>query len=303
MKVSIITIVYNNKACIADCIRSVQSQTYEHIEHIVIDGGSTDGTRRVIEKYRDSLACYISEPDRGLYDALNKGIRQATGDVVGVLHSDDLFYEPQTIEKMVAEFRRTGADLVYANGMYVEKERLYSIRRVYKAKPYYKRYIPFGWIPLHTTIYVRRELFDQYGLYDDSYAIASDYEISLRWFQNTAISKHFHDEWVVKMRLGGKSTTAGLQKKKSSEDLDIIRRYQLPGLFTLGFKIARKIPQYVLPRVARLEVVGTRVRSGSRRFRALRRRWARNNTPGQLRQLNTQAARHQATHIRQKPGG
>jgi len=252
LKVSIITVVYNNREHITDCIESVLSQTYPHIEHIVVDGGSTDGTGERIKPYLKFLGAFVSEPDKGLYDALNKGIGMATGDVVGVLHSDDLFYEPETVAKVVAEFGRSGADLVYANGMYVPREDICRVKRVYKAKPFFKYYMNFGWIPLHTTIYVRRELFEQYGLYDDSFAIASDYDISLRWFKNTDIRKHFLDEWVVKMRLGGKSTTGRLQKRKSTEDLVIIKRHQLQGMFTLACKIGRKIPQYLWPRIKRM---------------------------------------------------
>jgi len=244
IKVSIITVVYNNRENIRDCIESVISQSYPHIEHIVVDGGSKDGTQQAIAPYLKHLGAYVSEPDKGLYDALNKGIGLATGDVVGVLHSDDLFYERHTVAKVVKAFEQSQAELVYANGMYVPKDNPLLIRRVYKAKPFFKHYMNFGWIPLHTTIYVKRELFEQYGLYDDSFAVASDYDISLRWFKNSAISKHFLDDWVVKMRLGGKSTNMKMQKRKSSEDMIIIKRHHLPGVFTLACKIGRKVPQY-----------------------------------------------------------
>jgi len=249
MKVSIITIVYNNKACISDCIRSVLGQTYPNIEHIVIDGGSKDGTQLQIERFRNQLAFYLSEKDKGLYDALNKGIQQANGDVIGILHSDDLFYDSESVRKVVNTFKNTNADLVYAKGQYVDKENIERVKRIYPSKSFKKRYLPFGWIPLHTTIYVRREVFEKYGLYEEHYRIASDYEISQRWFQNDQIKKVYLNEWVVKMRLGGKSTTAKLQKIKSTEDLDVIRRYHLCGWFTLACKIGRKVPQYVLPRL------------------------------------------------------
>lgn len=251
MKVSIITIVYNNKVCIADCIRSVLNQTYSDIEHIIIDGGSTDGTQLEIEPFKNKLAYYISEKDNGLYDALNKGIQQATGDIIGVLHSDDLYYDVNSIQKVVAAFQKSDADLVYGNGQYVDKNDITQIKRIYPSKPFKKIYLNFGWIPLHTTIYVKKDIFHQYGLYDTQYRIASDYEISLRWFTNPYIKTHFLNTWVVKMRLGGKSTTAGLQKLKTKEDLHITRRYKLNGLFTLGFKIARKIPQYLLPHIVK----------------------------------------------------
>ncbi len=249
LKVSIITIVYNNCTCIAGCIQSVQQQTYPDIEHIVIDGGSTDGTQEQIEKNCHCLAYYKSEKDNGLYDALNKGIHQATGDIVGVMHSDDMFYEPDTVQKIVDAFEKSKADIVYANGLYVDKHDPMKVMRVYAAKPFRDRYLRFGWVPLHTTIYAKRELFLKYGMYDINYDIASDYEISLRWLTNKDIKTHFLNLSVVKMRLGGKSTNPTLQKKKSTEDLHIIHKYNLHGPFTLGFKIIRKIPQYIIPRI------------------------------------------------------
>lgn len=248
MKISIITIVYNNSACIESCIKSVLSQTYNNIEHIIIDGGSNDGTQKIIEPYVSTLGYYLSEKDKGLYNALNKGIKAATGDVIGILHSDDLFYETTTVEKIANAFIASNADLLYANGMYVERENIKKVKRIYKAKPFKNWYLNFGWIPLHTTIYVKKEVFAAYGLYDESYAIASDYDISLRWFKEALIKKYFLDDWVVKMRLGGKSTTPSLQKKKSTEDLIIINKKKLLGSFTLLFKIARKTPQYIIPR-------------------------------------------------------
>lgn len=254
MKVSIITIVYNNRAFIDGCIRSVLSQTYPNIEHIVIDGGSTDGTQELIEAYRDQISHYQSGKDRGLYDALNKGIERASGDVVGLLHSDDLFYEPDTIQKVVNAFQASSADLVYANGIYVDKEDVDKVKRIYPACAFRNAYLYFGWVPLHTTIYVKKELFEQYGLYDRAFSIAGDYDISLRWFKQTNISKYYLRAWVVKMRLGGKSTSVNFQRQKSMEDLIVIRRHQLLGWFTLFCKIVRKLPQYLLPYILRLNI-------------------------------------------------
>ena len=248
MKISIITIVYNNREHIASCIESVLEQTYADVEHMVIDGGSTDGTQGVIEPYTDRLGYYVSEPDNGLYNALNKGIQKATGDVIGILHSDDLFYATDTLAQVAKAFEYSGADLVYGNGMYVDRDDIHTVKRVYRSKPFKKRYLNWGWIPLHTTIYVKREVFDTYGLYNEGYKIASDYEISLRWFKQPALKTYFLNAWLVKMRLGGKSTTASLQKRKSAEDLQIIRKFELPGYLTLFSKIGRKIPQYLLPK-------------------------------------------------------
>lgn len=249
MKVSVITIVYNNQDSIASCIESVLSQTYNNIEHIVIDGASTDNTVAVIEKYKSQLAYFVSEKDKGLYNALNKGIKKATGDIIGILHSDDLYYENNTIEKVVNQFKSTNADLVYGEGIYVDKIETSIIKRIYPSKPFKKCYLKYGWIPLHTGIYVKKEVFEKYGFYDEGYSIASDYEISLRWFSNSNIKKVFLNEYLVRMRMGGKSTTAKLQKKKSTEDFDIIKKYGLLGPITLGCKIARKIPQYLRPKL------------------------------------------------------
>lgn len=249
IKVSIITIVYNNKEFIADCLNSVKKQSYANIEHIVIDGGSSDGTQEIIAPFVSDLGFYISEKDTGLYNALNKGIANCSGDVIGLLHSDDFFYDTQTVAKVAKKFEESCADLVYANGMYVDRKNTSLVKRIYKSKKFKKRYLKWGWIPLHTTIYVKKSIFDQFGIYNESYRIASDYEISLRWFFNKKINKSFLNQWVVKMRLGGKSTTAKLQNEKSREDFKIIQNYPLFGIFSLVFKIIRKIPQYIFPRL------------------------------------------------------
>lgn len=273
MKISIITISYNRVNTIAAAIESVLSQDYPNVEYIVVDGASTDGTQAVIERYADRITHYHSAPDTGMYNALNKAINLCTGDVVGLLHSDDVFYNKQVLTLYARSFAQSNADVVYADGMYVEESSEFRVlssesrkksneesaelntqnsklntKRIYRSSPFRPWYLYFGWIPLHTTIFVKRELFAKYGLYDESYSIASDYEISLRWFSNAAIKKHYIKAWTVKMLLGGKSTSMALQKKKSSEDNRVLQQYRLWGKVTLLFKIVRKIPQYILPR-------------------------------------------------------
>jgi len=249
MKISIITIVYNREKYITDCIKSVLNQTYPHVEYLVIDGGSTDGTQKKIEAYCDEIDYYISEKDEGIFDALNKGIRSATGDIIGILNSDDFFSTPEVLSEIAAAFHTSQADLVYAKGLFVDKDRPEKIKRMYPSNAFRKWFLSFGWIPLHTTIFVKKEVFEKYGEYNPGYTIASDYEISLRWFKNDEIEKYFLNKWIVKMRLGGLSTSANLQLKKSKEDLRIIKKYKLNGLFTLAFKIARKVPHYLVPQV------------------------------------------------------
>ena len=154
-----------------------------------------------------------------------------------------------TVSKIAQTFKSQDADIVYADGIYVAKEDISQVKRIYPGKTYKKRYLNWGWIPLHTTMYVKKEVFDTHGLYDESYMIASDYDSSLRWFKDDQLQKVYLNERVVKMRLGGKSTTIALQKKKSSEDLLIIKKNNLSGVFTLSLKILRKIPQYLLPKL------------------------------------------------------
>jgi len=254
MKVSIITTCFNREKTIGDAIQSVLSQTYPDIEYIIIDGASKDGTMKVISKFKDKVDIIVSEPDNGMYEAFNKGIKAATGDIIGLLHSDDLFYNSSTIELIVNEFKKTNADLIYGNGIYISNDGQSKVKRIYPATHHKNYYLYFGWIPLHTTIYVKRSVFEKYGLYDTSYSIASDYEISLRWFTNPNIRKHFLNRYLVKMRLGGKSTTVRLQKKKSTEDFRIIRKYKLWWYVTLSFKIGRKIPQYIIPYIQKIQM-------------------------------------------------
>lgn len=249
MKISIITIVFNREKFITDCIESVLNQTYPQVEYLIIDGGSTDGTQKKIEAYRDKIDYYISEKDEGIFDALNKGISNATGDIIGILNSDDFFSSPEVLSEIASAFQASQADLVYAKGLFVDKDRPEKIKRMYPSNVFRKWFLSFGWIPLHTTIFVKKEVFEKYGLYNPGYTIASDYEISLRWFNNDNIKKYFLNKWVVKMRLGGLSTSANLQLKKSQEDLRIIKKYKLNGLFTLAFKIGRKVPHYLIPQV------------------------------------------------------
>lgn len=247
-KVSIITACYNREKTIQTAIESVISQSYNNIEYIIIDGSSKDRSVEIINRYIDKIDCFVSEKDTGIYNALNKGIKNSTGEIIGLLHSDDFFYSNDTIRKIVDVFENTDADIVYANGMYVDENDISVVKRIYKARKFNEKYLFFGWIPLHTTIFVKKEVFDKYGLYLENYKIASDYEISLRWFKNNRLKKVFLNDWVVKMRLGGKSTDFKQQKLKSQEDLEIIKKYNLKGKLTLCFKILRKIPQYILPK-------------------------------------------------------
>lgn len=247
MKISIITACYNREKTISKAIESVKNQDYKDTEYIIVDGASNDKSMELINSEKEFINVIISEKDNGIYNALNKGILHSSGDIIGLLHSDDYFYDNHTLTKIANIFENSGADIIYANGLYVDEKDISKTRRVYKSRPFKRFYLYFGWIPLHTTIFVKKDIFFKYGMYEEGFKIASDYEISLRWFTNNNIKKVFLDEWVVKMRLGGKSTDIKQQRLKSSEDLYIIKKFNLLGRLTLLFKIIRKIPQYVLP--------------------------------------------------------
>ena len=167
MKVTILTICYNRVETIERSIQSVLSQDYSDIEYLVIDGASNDGTQEIIEKYKDRLTTYISEPDKGMYDAINKGLAMATGDIVGLLHSDDEFYNTEVISKVVRGFQKDKTlDAVYGDGLYVTNTAEEKIVRNRVGGPFSLRKLENGWLPLHPTVYIKRHLLETYGLYD-----------------------------------------------------------------------------------------------------------------------------------------
>jgi glycosyltransferase involved in cell wall biosynthesis len=244
MKITLITVCFNNKNTIGQTIRSVQSQTYVNIEHLIIDGASTDGTLDEIQRLKNEKTVVISEPDQGMYDAINKGLKRATGDIIGLLHSDDELYASDTLEQIVKHFQQSKADWVYGNGIFVDEVFTNQIIRNWISKPYKKWKIWVGWVPLHTSMYFTNDAFNQLGYYDLRYRIASDYEYSLRAITNLKLKVHYTGLYHVRMKMGGTSTSLKYQYPKSKEDFLIMLRYGLPAPFTLACKILRKIPQF-----------------------------------------------------------
>ena len=181
MKISIITSVYNNKETIEDAINSVLAQSYENIEYIVIDGGSSDGTLDIIEKYKDKISTFISEPDKGIYDGLNKGVSLVTGDVVAFLHSDDIYASDNIIKEIVEEFRSSGADGVYGDLVYTPKEDTSKVLRYWKSKKFDISLLKQGWMPAHPTLFLKKSVYDTYGKFDLSFKIAGDYDLCLEY--------------------------------------------------------------------------------------------------------------------------
>ncbi len=245
MKVSIITSCYNRESTIGHAIESVLFQSYENIEYVVVDGDSKDGSMNVINQYKDRIAKVISEPDRGMYEGLNKGIRKATGDIVGLMHSDDFFYSNETVAHIVKKFEETGADLVYGDGLFVDAVDIGKVVRNWISGQYSKGKMKRGWLPLHPTVYIRRECIERLGFYDESFKIAADSDFLVRYMFEGNLKVAYLNEYVVMMRMGGLSTNPEKMKQKWAEDLRMYRAHGFPPYRTLLCKILSKIPQFI----------------------------------------------------------
>ena len=247
LRVSIITIVHNNRTTFEDCIRSVLSQNYKEIEYIVVDGGSNDGTIDIIQAYHERISQWISEPDQGIYDAMNKGIEMATGQVIGFLHSSDVYAHPRVIEEVARVFEKSNASSVYGDLQYVDKENLNRVIRNWKSSPYRHGKFRQGWMPPHPTFFVRKEIYEKYGYFNTDFRIAGDYELMLRFLERYRISAAYIPEVLVKMRWGGMSN-GGIKNIliKSYEDYRAWGTNDLNGgVHTILFKNLSKIPQFL----------------------------------------------------------
>ncbi|GGI29277.1 glycosyltransferase family 2 protein [Pedobacter mendelii] len=208
MKISIITVVYNGKAYIKDCIESIINQSHKDIEYIIIDGNSTDGTLLIIEEYQQYLHHFISEKDNGLYDAINKGICLATGEIVGVLNADDVFANENVVEEIVNSFKQNPEiEGVYGDLNYIHPVHLNIIRK-WKSKPITLEDIKLGWMPAHPTLYLKRNLFEKYGNYALDLGTAADYDLILRFFFTHKLNVKYLPVLMVKMRTGGVSNNS-----------------------------------------------------------------------------------------------
>ena len=246
MRVSIITIVFNNATTVSDAVQSVLSQDYKDIEYIVIDGKSTDGTVEIIEKYGSLIDTFISEPDGGLYDAINKGIYLATGDVIGLLHSDDVFANDHVVSDIVKTFESQNVDSVYGDLDYVERDNMNGIVRKWKSGPYDRKNFIYGWMPPHPTFYVRKSCFEKYGYYDMTFGSAADYELMLRLLFKFDVTAAYLPEVMVKMRVGGKSN-ASIKNRIMANSQDYrawLKNGLKPKFYTRILKPLQKLPQY-----------------------------------------------------------
>ncbi len=247
MTVSIITVVYNGADTIRDCLDSVLSQTYPHLEYIVIDGGSTDGTAEIVRSYGPKIARFISEPDKGIYDAMNKGIHLATGDVIGLLNADDLYQHPHVISTVVSTLNQTGSDAVYSNMVYVDRQDTSRVLRYWSGGTYRAGSFLWGWMPAHPTLFVRRKVYEQYGVFTTALRSAADYELMLRFIHRHQIRISYLNELTVMMRAGGISNQTWRHRLRANrEDAEAWRLNGIkPYFFTLWLKPLRKLGQFI----------------------------------------------------------
>ena len=246
MRVSIITPAFNSAKTIADTVDSVKRQTYPDIEHMVVDGASTDTTLMIVRQ-RSAHVSIVSEPDNGIYDAMNKGIRQSTGDIIGILNSDDFYKTSDIIAEIVAMFEGTGCDAVYGDLVYVDARNTDRIVRTWKAGAFRRSKFLHGWMPPHPTFFARRQCYEEYGLYDTDLRSSADYELMLRFLYRFEVPVSYLPQCMVCMRTGGQSNASLSNRLKANrEDRLAWKKNGLePHFYTTWLKPIRKIPQFL----------------------------------------------------------
>lgn len=248
MKISIITITYNSEKTLRDTIESVLSQSYQDIEYIIVDGKSKDGTCDIIRSYGERIATFVSEKDNGLYDALNKGIRLATGDVVGFLHSDDMYASNETVKLLAEAFTKFNIDSVYGDLVYVDQSDTNKIIRFWRSRKFSRSRALTGWMPPHPTFYVKREIYEKYGGFNTTFRIAADYESILRFLVRFRVSTFYIPLVLIRMRVGGESNKSIKNViRKSLEDIRAMHTNGLISFAALFNKNASKFKQFMPP--------------------------------------------------------
>jgi glycosyltransferase involved in cell wall biosynthesis len=246
MKVSIITATYNSASTIKDTMDSVQTQDYPDIEHIIVDGKSTDDTLKILSSYEAHISNMISESDQGIYDAMNKGIAMATGDIVAILNSDDFYEHTSVISEVVKVFESSPVDAVYGDLLYVDAQDTSLVKRYWKSGNYYRKAFLNGWMPPHPSFFVKRDCYTRFGNFDTSFKSAADYELMLRLLYKNHCTAAYLNTVLVRMREGGKSNENILNRLLAhQEDRKAWTKNGLsPSFYTLRLKPLRKIGQY-----------------------------------------------------------
>ncbi|MCW3807697.1 glycosyltransferase family 2 protein [Plebeiibacterium marinum] len=245
MTISIITATYNAEKTIETAIKSVLNQSYPNIEYIIVDGNSSDNTLNIINSYKSKIHHIISEPDKGIYDAINKGIQLASGNIIGVLHADDVFYNEKTLEQIANTFLNEDCDATYGDLQYVNASNIEKIIRYWKSSIFTPKLLKTGWMPPHPTLFVKKEIFEQIGTYNLKYKIAADYDFILRLFSNRSYKFKYIPSVITRMRVGGASNKSIKNIiRKSKEDIDALKQNNIGGVFILIWKNLSKLPQF-----------------------------------------------------------
>lgn len=248
MKISIITATFNSASSIAECIHSVNTQSFKNIEHIIIDGSSTDHTLEIIKNTPSRITKIVSEPDKGIYDAMNKGIAWANGDIIGILNSDDFLASDDILELIAQTFEKENCDAVFGNLDFVAPNNTEKVIRKWKSSPFKEGSFAKGWHSPHPTFYVRREVYEKYGTFDISLNVSSDFEIMLRFLERHKIKAHYLDRIIVKMRYGGEST--GSLRKIIRGNRNIIKAFKKNGIKVSPFypfiRLIPKLKEFII---------------------------------------------------------
>lgn len=248
MKISIITATWNSASTIESAVMSVSSQSYKNVEHIIIDGGSTDGTVDILNnlKMKNVNLIVVSEKDNGIYDALNKGISLSTGDVIGFMHSDDIYSGSEVIESIVNEFNEKNSDMVYGDLDYVEKNNIEKVVRAWRSGVFSRKKMKYGWMPPHPTVYMKNSKYIEMGGFDESYKISSDYDSMLRYMYAGNLKISYIDKVMVKMRVGGASNRSLKNLViKTKEDIRAMKKHGIFWPVAIVYKNLSKIGQFI----------------------------------------------------------
>jgi glycosyltransferase len=253
MKVTLITVTLNSEKHLEDSILSVINQNYTNIEHIIIDGQSTDGTLAIIEKYKNHIAQWVSEKDYSMYDALNKGMRMATGDIIGTLNSDDMLASADVITQIVKQFEKDKVDVVYGDLVYVDQDDTGKVLRKWNGGEFKRSKFHFGWMPAHPTFYFKRNLLDSCGYYETHFFTAADYEFMTRYLYYYKNSAAYLPKLIVRMRNGGMSNGSIARRLRANRrDYLAMKKNRVPLPFVVAFlKPMIKLHQYTNMGLAR----------------------------------------------------
>lgn len=249
MKISVVTVAYNAHSSIDTTLKSVAEQTHPDMEYIIIDGGSTDGTQAYVKHHAKRLTHFISEPDGGIYDAMNKGLKLATGDVIGFINADDFYASSTVLSNVAAVFNNSNVDACYGDLCYVQQQDISTLVRYWQSSDFRPGSFASGWCPPHPTFFVRREIYERFGYFDLSYKLAADVELMMRFLEVHRIRSEHIPKVLVKMRMGG-ATNRSIKNivSQNYEIFHALKHHGLPAsLFTLlGNKLISRGRQFFL---------------------------------------------------------